>query len=92
MQDRPRISNLCCNAIEKLAESTQALDQYQQSNALTPHFESIASALFTNSKRTDTDGTNVNLVQNSLTALTQVTQFACSNSNESIGKMLNAIL
>ena len=37
--DRPRISNQCCSALEKLAQSCEPADYEQQrSNALTPYF------------------------------------------------------
>lgn len=60
--DRPRISNQCCSALEKLAQSCEPSNYEQQrSNALTPYFEGTMKALMQNTLRDDYAGTGVDL-------------------------------
>jgi hypothetical protein len=62
LADRPRISNQCCSALEKLAQATEPTNYDQQSsNALTPYFQHTLQALVINSRRDDFQGTGVDL-------------------------------
>lgn len=40
-KDKPRVSNMCCQAVEKLAISVEPMNPNQQQNALTPFYQEI---------------------------------------------------
>lgn len=93
MSDKPRISNQCCSAIEKLSQSCEPTNYHQQrSNALTPYFKDTISSLMQNSQREDYAGTGVDLVQASYVAMTSLVQNSCSDSNDVIYELMIPIL
>lgn len=53
IKDKPKVSKNTCASIEKLAESLQPSESMQQSNALTPYVQGLATALIENAARRD---------------------------------------
>mmetsp|Transcript_33745 Transcript_33745/g.39689 ORF Transcript_33745/g.39689 Transcript_33745/m.39689 type:complete len:123 (+) Transcript_33745:1218-1586(+) len=70
------------------------MDPSQSENQLSPHFELIANALFTNARRVSEDDMNNGngIVQASLASLTSLCQASCTCSDNSLQAMLTPIL
>lgn len=79
IQDKPKISEYSCLAIEKLAESLQPTDPNQNHNALTPYFEEAVRCLIQNASR-ECDSPNINLVNTSYSGLISLVQHSCLQS------------
>ena len=92
LADKPKVSVYLCQAIEKLAESLAPYSPDQTENQLTPHFETIAEALFKNAARVAEDDANNGLVQASYATLTSLCQASCTSSDNSLQQMLQVIL
>lgn len=60
--DKPKVSVYLCQAFEKLAESLAPYTPDIDQNAMTPHFEAIAEALFKNATRTSEDDATTGIV------------------------------
>jgi hypothetical protein len=82
VKDKPRISNQCCSAIEKLAISTESTNPEQLMNPLTQYFKDIVQVMVVNAQRDDYQGTGVDLAQASYVSLTALVQGSCSTSND----------
>jgi len=91
LKDKPRISNQCCAAFEKLAFACQPLEG-ESSNCITPYFQEILQILLTNTTREDYQGTGIDLMQASYMTMTSMVQNACSDSNEVINQLLIPVL
>lgn len=57
------------------------MNAQQPMNALTPYYKEIVQFLVANSKREDSAGMGIDLMQASYVALTSVVQYSCTNSN-----------
>jgi hypothetical protein len=79
-KDKPRVSNLCCQAIEKLSQSVEPVNATQQQNAITPFYYEIVQFLVINGNREDHVGSGVDLFQASYVALISVVQNSCVES------------
>jgi hypothetical protein len=53
LKDKPRISNQCCSAVEKLAIATESSNGDGQMNPLTPYFKDIVQVMVVNAQRDD---------------------------------------
>lgn len=82
VKDKPRISNQCCSAIEKLAISTEPTNSEQMMNPITPYFKDIVQVMILNAQREDYQGTGVDLAQASYVSLTALVQGSCPSSND----------
>jgi len=87
LKDKPRISNQCCAAFEKLATACQPLND-EPSNCLTPYFGEILEVLFNNAVREDYHSAGVDLMQASYMTMTAMVQSACSSSEEVVYNLL----
>lgn len=93
LQDLPKISAHCCRAIGHLADSLAPEDrEVQRSNQLTPYFEHIAEALMVNAQRADASESTSAVIEASYDAVISLVQSSCDDSNNSLKKMLTAIL
>lgn len=92
LKDKPRISNQCCSAVEKLAISTESSNGDEQMNPLTPYFKDIVQVMVVNAQREDFQGTGVDLSQASYVALTALVQGGCSASNDVVYQLMVEIL
>jgi len=92
IKDKPRISNQCCGAIEKLAISVEPVDPNQRQNALTPFYNDLLTQLIINAKREDFHGTGVDLAQASYVAMTTLVQNSCLDSSQSTFELMMPIL
>jgi len=93
VKDRPRISNQCCSALMKLADSLEPTTATEQkSNALTPYFQETMQVLMQNTSRDDFVGTGVDLLQASYVAMTTLVQNSCSDSSDIIYQLMIPIL
>lgn len=92
MKDKPRVSNQCFAALEKLAISTEPADPNQHANALTPYFKEIVQFLVMNAQREDYAGTGTDLAQASYVALTALVQGSCSGSTDVVYQLMVEVL
>lgn len=70
IRDKPRISNQCCQALERLAVSCEPISNEQVSNAITPYFQVVLGVLNENTLRDDFAGSGVDLVQATYVSMT----------------------
>ncbi|CDW87040.1 importin subunit beta-1-like [Stylonychia lemnae] len=92
LQDKPRISNQVCRAIEYLSYSCGGSDPFQAQNYLTPFFKPLFDSLFQNAHRTDFDGTQCNLALSSFSALQALCENAAVNSYDQLYNTLLPVL
>lgn len=71
LKDKPRISNQCCAAFEKLSAACHPLED-EPSNCITPYFGDVLQILYANTSRTDYQGTGVDLMQASYMTMTSM--------------------
>jgi hypothetical protein len=80
LNDKPKISNQICFAIENLAVSLAPAHEDQATNALTPFFDDLFKALGANAMRQYNEK-QVDLALASFTALSALVEHSCTNSN-----------
>ena len=70
IRDKPRISNQCCAALERLAISCEPMTSEQSQNALTPFLSVAMNILIENTSREDFTGSGIDLTQASYVSMT----------------------
>ena len=81
LNDRPRVANLACLAINHFATALQPVDMAQESNALTPFYQGLLQTVFNNSGREDYQGQHNEIISNHYVAFSGLVQHSCSSSN-----------
>ena len=92
LQDKPRVSNQICSAIENLAASLAPQYESQPANQLTPYFEQIFNALITNAYRKDAFENSVDLGLASFTAISSLAENCCDDSKAQLYNYLIPVL
>ena len=68
LQDKPKISNYYCLALNDFATSLEITEEGVNQNALSPFYKEILEALFNNASRVDAKEDGVNLQESSYVA------------------------